>query len=184
MNSKFEDLPRRIFLDSSALQTLQSYGSFLYDNEPLPHTARIIEDSRGLAKLEALRNIMLVAGRAPFEFALSENSFAEVERKGDPRYLQWAYDVLDHWLTCLADSQEHAENAAAIAAIDSDSYSYLGVGDRVLLKDALSLGCDTFLTMENRLPKNAAHIQKTLGIRVLSPIEMWEILQPWAALFY
>ena len=37
--------------------------------------------------------------------------------------------------------------------------------------------------MENKLPKNADHLQQTLGIRVLSPIEMLEILKPWAALF-
>ena len=27
------------------------------------------------------------------------------------------------------------------------------------------------------------HIRITLGIRVLSPIELWEALGPWAALF-
>ena len=183
MNSNFADIPHRIFLDSSALQALQHYGGFLYENEPLLESDPIHRDPKGTAKLEALRCIMLVAERAPFEFALSENSFAEVERRRDPGYLQWAYDVLDHWLACLEESQDPGGDSAAVTAIDSPSYGYLGAGDRALVKDALSLGCDTFLTMENKLPKNAGHLQTTLGIRVLSPIEMWGILQPWAALF-
>jgi len=42
-----------------------------------------------------------------------------------------------------------------------------------------------FMVVESRLPQNAAHIQGTLGIRVLSPLGMWDILRPWAAaLFY
>jgi hypothetical protein len=56
--------------------------------------------------------------------------------------------------------------------------------DRALLRDAVILQCDTFLTMENKLPRNADHVRRMIGIRVLSPIGMWEILRPWAALFY
>lgn len=183
MSSQFEDIPRRIFLDSSTLQTLQDYGGFLYENEPMAVTDPTHRDAKGIAKLAALRLIMQIAERAPFEFALSGNSFAEVHAKGDSRYLQWAYDVLDHWLACLEESGEPRGNLAALAAIDSSSYGYLGEGDRALLRDAIALECDTFLTMENKLPKNAGHIERTLGLRVLSPTEMWAYLQPWAALF-
>lgn len=184
MSAKFEEMPRRIFLDSATLQALQDYGGFLYENEPIEISDPVHRDPRGIAKLEALRNIMQVAKRVPFEFALSNNSFAEVQAKGDSRYLQWAYDVLDHWLACLVESEEDFHvNPNALAAIGTKSYKYLSEGDRALLKDALALECDTFLTMENRLPKNAAHIEKTLGLRVLTPIEMWNYIQPWAALF-
>lgn len=183
MSAKFEDIPHRIFLDSSTLQTLQNYGGFLYENEPLLTIDSSHRDPRGVAKLECLRCIMQVAERAPFEFVLSRNSLVEVAARGDSRYLQWAYDVLDHWLACVAESGEPCAIQQVLRAIDSDSYNYLGTGDRTLLKDALALECDVFLTMESKLPKNTAHIERHLGIRVLSPIEMWDILQPWAALF-
>lgn len=165
------------------LQTLQTYGGFLYENEPLTPDDPMHRDAKGVAKIEALRSIMQVAERAPFEFALSNNSFVEVRRRGDARYVQWAYDVLDHWLACLEECEPPNGDAKALEAIDSGSCGYLGTGDRALLRDAVALECDSFLTMENKLPKNAGQIEKTLGIRVLSPLEMWEILRPWAALF-
>ena len=37
------------------------------------------------------------------------------------------------------------------------AFGYLGAKDMLLLKDALSFGCEAFMPMENRLPKNAAH---------------------------
>jgi hypothetical protein len=61
MTSKFEDIPRRIFLDSPTLQTLQDYGGFLYENEPLAVTdLPTHRDPKGIAKLEALRLIMQI----------------------------------------------------------------------------------------------------------------------------
>lgn len=182
-NANFDDIPHRIFLDSSTLQTLQRYGGFIYEHEALDAADSIHRDPSGVAKLEALRSIMRAAERAPFQFALSNNSFLEVARRGDSRYLQWAYDVLDHWEACLNEAPPPAADVKSVAAIDSTSYSYLGAGDRALLKDALFLGCNSFLTMENKLPRNADHIRRTLGLRVLSPLGMWELLRPWAELF-
>lgn len=183
MSAAFQGIPHRIFLDSSTLQTLQSYGEFIYENEALGASDRIRRDPTGVSKLIALRYIMQVAERAPFEFALSDNSLLEVTRRGDARYLQWAYDVLDHWRACIEQAPPLAVNLRIVAAMDSASYNYLGAGDRALLKDALLLGCDSFLTMENKLPRNADHIRRTLNVRVLSPVEMWDLVRPWAALF-
>jgi hypothetical protein len=179
----FNDFPRRIFLDSSTLQHLQTYGGFLYDYEELDSEARIHRDVLGLAKLQALRVIMRLAERAPFEFALSAKSFAEVRRRCNLSYLSWAYDVLDHWSACLEASGEPRGNPAALAQIDSDSMNYLAAGDRALLRDAVAFECDAFLTMENKLPKNADHIRRMLSLRVVTPIGMMEILEPWVGLF-
>ena len=183
LKAEFKNIPQRIFLDSSILQTLLVYGEFIYENASLSTHDPLHRDPKGVAKLESLRSIMQIAERAPFEFAISNNSFTEVQGKQDSRYIQWAYDILDHWLACLVESEEPQGNAAALVAIDSNSYNYLGKGDRALIKDALSLECDSFLTMENKLPKNSVHIERTLGIRILTPLEMWEYFEHWAALF-
>jgi len=179
-----EDMPRRIFLDSSMLQTIQDYGEFLYENETILPTDPIHRDSKGIAKLDGLRNIMKVNERALFEFAISHNSFKEVEAKGDLHYLQWAYDVLDHWLVCISESGEPCGDQQSLQAIESDSFNCLSVPDKVLLRDAIALDCDVFLTMENKLPKCSAHIEKHLGIRIFSPDVLWVTLRKWAPLFY
>jgi hypothetical protein len=48
--------------------------------------------------------MMSVNQHAMFEFALSENSLVEVSDKGDARYLSYAHDVLDQWLTCVEET--------------------------------------------------------------------------------
>jgi hypothetical protein len=180
----FEQLPRRIFLDSSTLQTLQNYGEFIWENVEIPQTNRIWSVTNGIQNLEALRNIFFVNQRAGFEFALSDNSLSEVSEKRDAHYLQWAYDVLDHWLACLAEAEALSDESLHLAAkLDGKSFGYLGAGDRALIKDAVLLDCDAFLTMEQRLPKNAQHIQRELGIQILTPVQYWDLLRPWARLY-
>lgn len=184
MSSSFAEIPRRIFLDSSTLQALQRYGGFIYEGEAVPASDRILQNPQGVANLDALRGIMQVNERAQFAFALSANSLREVSRKNDAGYLQWAYDVLDHWETCFEEAGFDCGSPALAALLNGRAFGYPGEGDRLLLMDAVALGCDAFLTMENRLPRNAPHIERTIGLRVLSPIRMWEVVEPWAALFY
>lgn len=93
--SNFKNLPRRIFLDSNLLQNLQVYGECVFDN------FEVIRDDKNADNIEALRNIFFVNQRANFEFALSVNSIKEVLEKDDKSYLQWASDVLDHWMCCI-----------------------------------------------------------------------------------
>ena len=101
---RFESLPHRIFLDSSTLQVLEQHGGQIWEDEALAGDDSINRIPDGPQTVEALRRIFLVNERAPWEFAVSENSLREVAAKGNSRYLQWAYDVLDHWEVCLAAS--------------------------------------------------------------------------------
>jgi len=184
--NNLEALPVRIFLDSSTLQTLDVYGAFIWDGEEIEADDKIWSIPDGIESLQALRSIFMVNDRANFEFALSQNSFAEVAAKDDRGYLQWAYDVLAHWQIALEsyDSNPFSGDGVKLAdKLDSPSFGYLGAGDRRLIQDAVHLECDAFLTMERKLPKNADHIERELGIRVLTPIQYWQLLKPWAALY-
>jgi hypothetical protein len=180
----FQELPTRVFLDSSTLQALLDYGAFVWENEPIPGQDKIHSHPHLLRNVEALRLIFRVNKRAGLQFALSPHSLDEVKAKADGRYLRWAYDVLDHWQACLEESREPFDKYAPIAArLDDRSVGYLGRGDRELLKDAVRFGCDAFLTMEARLPKNSVRIAALTGLRVLTPEDYWAQLEPWAALW-
>ena len=184
--TSFEELPARIFLDSSVLQTIHGYGEIVFENEDLPASDKMWTISGGPEELEALRAIFFVNQRAMFEFALSEHSFAEVEASGDRRYLRWAYDVLDHWHACLEGydgSPFSGDGIVRAERLDSSRFGYLSEKDRLLLRDAVSLECDAFLTMERRLPNNAPHLKRELELIVLRPTSFWLMLRPWARLF-
>jgi hypothetical protein len=68
------------------------------------------------------------------------------------------------------------------AKLSEKHFGYLSTKDAYLIRDAVLLECDVFLTMERKLPRNSAHIEQELGIKVLQPIGYWDLLRPWAAL--
>jgi hypothetical protein len=180
----FDRIPGRIFIDSSTLQVLHTYGAFLYDGAPLHQTARILRMPNGRPNIEALKDIIQVGSRAHFQLALSGNSMREVEGKGDARYLYWAFEILDYWEECFEESDYDYGSPLMARLLHDRQFGYLGEGDRELLKDAVVLGCDAFLTMDEKLYSNSPHLGSRLSLRVLTPVALWRELQPLAALFY
>jgi hypothetical protein len=184
LNSPFESLPRRVFLDSCTVQTLRDYGRFIWEGEPVPNGDRIHRVTRGYENIEALRDIFLVNERALFEWIVSDRSRQEAEDKADRGHLQWLYDILDHTRVCLGETDGPTVASKTLARhLDEPCFGYLGAKDRELIRDAVFLRCDAFLTMEQKLPRNASHIGRELGLRILRPIDYWEMLLPWAALW-
>lgn len=183
----FEQIPGRVFLDSSTLQTMQDYGEYIYDGGEVAQEKKIWSIPDGFQNIEALRKIMLVASRGSLQFTLSRNSLKEILDRGSYSYLQWALEMLDYWEGCLAAYQD---NGAAFSGkgillsikLQENQFGYLSVKDTILIRDAVLLECDVFLTMERRLSRNAAHLEQKLGIKVLQPIDYWDLLKHWAVL--
>ena len=182
-NTAFESLPRRIFLDSCTAQTLRDYGAYIFDGEAIHDSDRIFRVPEGIEKVEALRDIFLITERAQFEWIVSYASMMEAKDKGDPGHLRWLHDISQHSAVCLALDGATKESWAHAAQLREPRFGYLGDKDRLLLKEAVAFRCEAFLTMERRLPRNAAHIEREIGIRILTPITHWHMLHPWAALW-
>ena len=183
MTPPFENLPRRIFLDSCTVQTLRNYGGYIFDGESIANTDRIHRVTEGFANVEALRNIFLINQRASFEWIVSNNSLMEAQAKRDPGHIQWLLEIAHHSEICLLDDGPSVESRALAARLSEQKFGYLSDKDRWLLRDAVLLGCEAFLTVERRRPQNADHVQRELGIIVLTPTTHWTWLRPWARLW-
>lgn len=137
----------------------------------------------GLANVEALRDIFLINERAQFEWIVSRGSLLEARDKRDPGHMRWLYDIADHSEVCLEGDGPTVDSEILATELDGQKFGYLSEKDRLLLRHAIILRCDAFLTVERRLPRNAAHIERELGICVMTPIVYWEKTRPWAALW-
>jgi hypothetical protein len=173
-------LPRRIYLDTSTLQKLFDHGGVIFEGEPFEPVGRAARVKGLSGELDALRMIFLVNERAMFEFVVTDASLREVERRYEPRYTQWVYDVLDTWLIQSANEEPPAPGTT----FENRRFGMISVKDRQLLQEALDWGCDAFMTMERRLPTAAAFIEHETGLRVMRPTTYWGLLDRWANLYY
>lgn len=182
ITSQLQDLPRRIFLDSCTAQTLRRHGAYIYEGEPIEAGDRIYGVTDGVANVEALRQISSVSQRA-FEWIVSTGSLNEAREKRDRAHMQSLWDIADHSRVCLESDGPSPASVALSERLGEAQFGYLSSADRRLIQEAVALRCNAFLKVERRLPTNAAHLEKQLGIRVLTPIQHWAALRPFAALW-
>ena len=178
--SAWQSLPRRIYLDTSVLQTLHDFDGEIFEGEPFQPTRR----AAGVAGLgddiEALWMIFTVNERAMLEFVVTEASLREVVARDQPRFTQWVYDVLDTWLI----QSEGDERPTPGTTFEDRRFGMISVKDRRLVQEALDWHCDAFMTMERRLPTAAAFVERETGLRIMRPTTYGDLLNPWAALYY
>ena len=177
---------RGFFLDSCVLQLIFDYGECVFENiEPRP-TRSIFRIPGGYKELRSIQEIFFVNQRAQFEFAISRHSVSEAAERGNSGHFSWVLEVMGYWERILGNYEnsllsEKSANRASLA--EHRSLGYLSENDRLLLRDALSLECEAFLTIDYKLLKNSGHLHKKLGLRLLSPSKYWGLLKPWTTLY-
>ena len=176
---RWQALPRRVYLDTSTLQTLYDFSGEVFEGKPFAPSGRAGRVVGFGADLESLRRIFHVNERAQFEFVVTQASLREVDGRGRPGYSQWVRDVLDTWLI----QSEADDPPDQVDVLDQPKFGHLSQKDLALLRDALGYRCDGFLTMERKLYTAAPFIQRATGLRLLRPPSYWDLIQPWAALY-
>jgi len=175
----FARLPHRIYLDTCTLQTIYEYDGVIFEDEPLDPRNRAATIDGLPEQLEALRKIFIINERAMFEFVITKTSLREVVAWDRRRYTQWVHDVRDPWLV----QSGGYEPGRWGMTLYNPRFGMISKADRILLQDALDYGCDGFMTVEKRLPRNAEYIERWTGLQVLRPKAYWDLLAPWARLY-
>ncbi|MGD0862070.1 MAG: hypothetical protein ABSA21_04850 [Candidatus Limnocylindrales bacterium] len=161
-------LPAGIFLDTSIVVYLETYGEEIWDNTA-PDPALPEQQRR---QIEALRVLMALADRAGLAFAVSP----EVARQTGGRYVA---DIAAHWQEARLAWGIEERGLAPMTVVAT-----LPSRDQLVLAEAYRSGCEVVLT--NDLKWLSARHRRTiaaLGMEAHTPETLYEKLRPWLALW-
>lgn len=158
------------------------HGEFIFDGGRIEQDNAVLRMADGQQNLQALRHFCFIARRGAFEWIVSENSKHEALARKNNAHTTWFWEVAHHSNDCISTYGTTRESRQLAEHLNSHMFGYLSDKDRLLLRDAVALRYDAFVTIERALPRNADYIKRVIGIRVLTPIDLWNAIKPWAAL--
>ncbi len=183
-----EDIPGRAFLDTSTLNFILDNGEYIFDATTPPSSL----SKRQLQDIDAFYNIFLTGKRASWQLAISTFTYKEVISTQDTNkryYLEnWFQEVWHYWLGILEQANDlpsfiEAEHRR-IELLSSGILDVLpDIEDRILMCDAIVYRCDCFCTRDWKTILKHRHILKGLPIKILTPIEWWKLIEPYAGLW-
>jgi hypothetical protein len=193
--SKFESLPGRIFFDTNILQYLQDFGEFIFDDYQedekyliAPKGEKIASNSALYKEVKALRFLLLGIDRTNIEFVISESTYNEVKKAESPSFMKWFFDIWDYWQTIIEENyynfpSDSAESKTTQFNKDQSVLDRISKNDRKIIRDAMFFDCDAILT-NDKFKRMNEEFSKKYGLMLLSPSSLFELLEPWQALWY
>lgn len=195
VNISLPPLSRLIFFDTNVVQNLWSFGEFVYDNYLSPEAAAKLQNlgQQVAEDVEALATLMQLGRRGGWPIAVSQRTLDELDRISDSNkrhhVAAWGWEIADYFAENLRSgmgfnsSEKGIYQRYAVELYENNRLGFLPhVNDRLLLLDAIALGCDVFLTMDYRsIWKFQTQIAE-LGISVMRPVELLRHIEPWADL--
>lgn len=183
-----EDIPGRAFLDTSTLNFILDNGEYIFDAV----TPQSSFNERQLQDIDAFCNIFLTGKRASWQLAISPFTYKEVisTREANRRHYieNWFMEVWHYWLGILEQANDlpsfiEAEHTK-IELLSSGILDVLSdIEDRILICDAIVYRCDCFCTRDWKTILKHRHLLKGLPIKILTPIEWWKLIEPYAGLW-
>lgn len=177
----FENIPKRVFLDTNVLNVLVKQSEHIFDNQFIPDH---IEPSLAL-DAEALMHVFYVGSRANWDLLGSPKTLNEISRTKDAALrddlLDYAlgivnYGVSDEDRAFAEDFGRRLVDAPFVAALPD-------VADRELIGNAIGLRCDVFCTCDRATIVSKRNHLTQLPLKIMTPSEWWAQVKPWAGLW-
>ncbi|WP_019832406.1 hypothetical protein [Sphingomonas sp. PR090111-T3T-6A] len=175
----FEKVPGKIFLDTNVVNLIVKWPEQVFENVPAPMSV----DEKTAHDIEALMHVFFTGQRAYWELAASAKTIEEISNTPDEdvreRLMDYAIQVADQ----ISAGSRHGRDLGR-RLNDSTLLSALpDPNDRELLGNAIGMGCDVFCTRDHKTIIKKRHLLPALPLRILTPVEWWQTIKPWAGLW-
>ena len=181
----FEKIPQRVFLDTNIIDCLVKWSSCIFEGEEPPS----LLDTTLRSDIVSLTHIFLIGSRANWDIVASHKTIGELSDTRDEvlrvQLLNYGDDLLEYaTANGVADEDHKYATNLARRSVDSSFLAPLpDVSDRELVAHAIALKCDTFCTRDRRSIHRKRKQLRSIPLRILTPAEWWQHIQPWAALW-
>jgi predicted nucleic acid-binding protein len=176
----FERIPGRVFLDTNVVNMLVKYSDLIFEQQPMSEEF----DETKIHDLDALMHVFHVGSRANWDLVASSKTLQELSRTPDD---ELRATLLDYGIGLVEDEGEAAAYARDLGrrVLGSEIFNALpDRDDRELLAHAIGLRCDAFCTSDRKTIVRRRHRLPKLPLRILTPIECWRHIRPWAGLWF
>jgi len=175
----YESIPARIFLDTNVVNALVKHAAHIFEHEPLPDGLH-----QTLAHdIEALMHVFQIGSRAYWDLVASAKTLEEISQTPTDELRETLMDYAVEIAECSGETADFAQDLGR-RIIGSDFLDMLpDRNDRELLAHAIGLECDVFCTSDRSTIVRRRDRLPALPIRVLTPVEWWQHVRPWAGLW-
>lgn len=175
----FEEIPRKVFLDTNVVNLLVKFGEHVFEQVSLPDGL----DATRAHDAEALMHVFQVGQWDGWNILTSRKTLDEIAQTPDSHIRD---DLLSYAVELVDLPGEETAHAASFGRrlVDTPFVSALpDLADRELVGNAIGLGCDTFCTCDRRtIIRKREHLSR-LPLRIMTPVEWWAHIKPWAGLW-
>jgi hypothetical protein len=174
----YDSVPSRIFLDTNVVNVLVSYPGTIFEHEAQPE----LSDVTLAEDIEALTHLFYVGQRANWSIIASSKTLEEIGKTPDLDYREQLKDYAVNLISSEAEENAYA-SLVGRRMIEAPFTSALpDLADRELLGNAIGLQCDVFCTRDRRTIIKKRDQLRLLPIRIMTPLEWWRHVKPWAGL--
>jgi hypothetical protein len=180
----FEQIPRRVFLDTNILNCLVKWRHCVFEMEEAPPDL----DPTLRVDIESLMHVFHIGSRAQWDIIASNKVLDELSQTADDALRE---ALLDYGIELAVysagngfdDDHAYANDLARRLRNSSFVSALPDINDRDLIAHAVAFNCDAFCTRDRRSIYNKRDSLRSLPLKILTPADWWLHIRPWAGLW-